>query len=365
MGVVLLLAYTLVSFFCILNYKLDPSQWKLQVGYFAYLYFAIILLLYPFLVNSYEVAPDYKVRNEKFYRLVAWIYVGLSAFACTVYFPVAYEAIVNPNWMELYLDAHEEVEGTMFTKFANLFFHLRYLGIALLYYYSSQSGCGRLLKVSLWIMSILPLCLVTISNASRGGFVEIFVVFIIAFSIYRHKISKKTMRVLKTCALIFIPAMVVYLSVVTIARFEGTNYAETTADTVIVYLGHSMLSFVYGIADSINRFSWGGYFLGTETVRGISNGTHVGSGFFTIVGNLYWDFGPLLTIVVILLINKFWKKMSKNTIGLPEAFLLITYGMTLYRGIFVLGLGWGIQLIEGFIIYFLLRFFQRKTNAKC
>lgn len=363
MGVILILAYTLVSFFCVINYNLNPSQWKFQLIYFIYLYVAIVLLLSPFLSKSCEVKNDFKVKSESFYKLVAWIYIALSTVACIVYYPEAREAIVNPNWADLYLDAHEEMEGTLFTKFANMFFHLRFLGITLLFYFTSVKNCGRILKVSLLIMAVLPLVMVTISNASRGGFIEIFVAFVLSYSIFRNYLSANTLRLLKFFSLIVIPFVIIYLSAVTIARFEGTNYAETTGDTVIVYLGHSMLTFVYGIADTINNYAWGAYMFGTETVQNFANGTHVGSGFTTIVGNLYWDFGPVFTIILIWLFNRFWKKMSKRPVGIPEAFLLITYGMTLYRGIFVLGRGWGVQLLEGFIIYFVLRFFQNRKKA--
>lgn len=362
-GVFLLFCYTVVSFFCVINYNMDPSQWDFSALFFIYLFVAIILLLKPFLDNGYEIKAKSYVINQNFYKNVAWGYIFLATFASIVYLPIAREAISNPNWAELYLDAHEEKESTMFTKLANLFFHLRYLGVTLLFFFVSRKGTSLLFKTSLLMMTILPLCLVTIANASRGGFVEIFVVFIISLTLFRNILSKSVVKVLKILGLIVVPLAFLYLSAVTIARFEDTGYADTIGDTVIIYLGHSMLSFVYGIADTINQFAWGGYMFGTEDPD-VKNGTHVGSGFITIVGNLYWDFGPIFTIIIILLINRFWNRVSRRNMGIPEFFLLLTYCMILYKGVFVLGKGWGVQLFEAFVIYFLLCKFQGKKRIK-
>ena len=362
LGIFLLSCYTAVAFFCILNYNLDPDQWNLNVIFFVYLYFAVLLLLKPFIDHSYDIHKGSIIANVAFYKNVAWCYIVLATIACVAYYPVARDAILNPDWASLYKDAHEETEGTIFTKLANMFFHLRFLGVTLLFFFLSQKGSGVLLRVALGIMVVLPLCLVTISNASRGGFIEIFVVFIVAYIMFRESIPLKYVRALKIFAGIVVPSAFIYLSAVTIARFEGTGYAETIADTIIIYLGHSMLTFVYGVADTINKFAWGGYMFGFEDASGSGNGTHFGSGFTTIIGNLYWDFGPVLSILLILLINKFWNKLARRKMGIPEIFLVLTYSMILYRGIFVLGKGWGVQYVEAFIIYFLLRHFQGKKK---
>ena len=364
LGVFLLACYTIVAFFCIINFNADPARWRLTDNgwYFLYLYIAVMMLLWPFLMNAYETRAKIET-DASLYKTVAWVYIILAAFACVVYFPVAYDAIVNPQWTDLYEEAHEVQERSLLIRMANLFFHLRYLGVTLLFFFMTKKGQSKLFKILLWVMALLPLLLVTISHASRGGFIEIFVAFLMSYLIFRNSLPKGVIKLLRVFVMVAVPLAVVYISAVTIARFEDSPFANSAEDSVIYYLGLSMLTFVYGVADSINKYAWGDYMLTSGFSPELAtNGTHFGASFTTIVGSLYLDFGPIVSILLILLFNMFWKKLSKRTIGIPEAFMLITWGQTLFRGVFVLGRTWGIQLIEALIIYVLLRWLQKRRT---
>ena len=366
LGTFLLLCYAICAFFCIINYRDDPHHWHLAENswWFIYLYVAIILLLLPFLTYDYEIKPGINI-NSAFYRQVAWIYIIMAAIACVVYIPVAYEAIANPNWSDLYDEAHEETQRSLLSKLPNMFFHLRFLGITLLFYFSTKKVKDSLFISLLWIMALLPLLLSTISQASRGGFIEIFTAFFMEYLIFKKALPTKLIKKLKYLVLATIPMAVMYLWAVTFSRFNDSYFADSAEGSIINYLGQSMLYFVYGVADSIKKYGWGDYMLTTGASENLSmNGTHFGTNFITIIGNLYLDLGPVFAVVFILVFNLFWKKLSKRNIGIPEAFLLITWGQTIFRGVFVLGRGWMIQLIEAFVIYALLRWLQTDKNDK-
>ena len=94
---------------------------------------------------------------------------------------------------------------------------------------------------------------------------------------------------------------IVYLIIIAFSRFSsvGSTYGGDVNASLIYYSGHSMLTFDDGIADSIKRYLWGDFFIGSESIQGKDVdsmlGTHFGSRFFTYIGGFYLDFGPIFT----------------------------------------------------------------------
>ena len=364
-GTFLLISYTVVAFFCYFNYKSDPRYWLLSLLPFIYLFVVVVILFIPFLSKRVKIIENpIRDKNKRLYRAITWGYIIISLYSCTVYLPQVIEIIRNPNWLELYTEAHEEVDSSIFVKIANLFFHIRYLGLVLLFSYLINKNKKPLFMLLLGISAVLPIVLVTVKDASRGGFVSLFISLIIAYLMFKDKLSDSLKKWLKITTIAVLPASIIYLSVVTVARFEDNPYVENAGGTVLYYLGHSMLTFAYGIFDSISRFSWGGLMFKLGPVAELSQvdsyyGTHFGTAFYTIVGALYLDFGPVFTILLAIFISSFMINVTRRRLDVPDAFLILTYAITLFNGVFVLGRGYGIQWVESFFIFFMLKFVQR------
>ena len=365
-GTFLLISYMVVAVFCYLNYTSDPRLWHLSLLPFLYLFVVVVILFSPFLSKRVRVTENpIGNKNEHLYKTITWGYIIISLYSCTVYLPQVIEIIRNPNWLELYEEAHEDVDTSIFVKFANVFFHIRYLGLVLLFSYLAKKRNHPLFLIVLGVSAILPVVLVTMKNASRGGFVSLFMSLIVVYLLFKDQLSGKLKKRLKIITLTVLPASVLYLSVVTVARFENNPYIESAGNTVLDYLGHSMLTFAYGIFDSISRFSGGGFMFDAGPIAKMSSpfdpfyGTHFGSSFFTIVGALYLDFGPIFTILIALIISRFMLGISRRNLDVADVFILLTYAMTLFNGVFVLGRGYGIQWIETLFIYFMLKIAQR------
>lgn len=365
-GTFLLISYTVVAFFCYLNYKSDPSYWHLSLLPFIFLFVVVVILFTPFLSNRVKIRENpIRDKNKRLYRAITWGYIIISLYSCIVYLPQVIEIIRNPNWLELYTEAHEEVNSSIFVKFANLFFHIRYLGLVLLFSYLIKKNNKPLFMILLGLSAVLPVVLVTMKNASRGGFVSLFVSLITVYLMFKDQLSDTLKKWLKIITITVLPASIIYLSVVTVARFENNPYVESAGGTVLDYLGHSMLTFAYGIFDSISRFSWGGFMLDFGPVSKMSSpfdpfyGTHFGSAFFTIVGALYLDFGPVFTIIIAIFFSRFIMGISRRRLDVADLFMILTYAMTIFNGVFVLGRGYGIQWVETFLIYFMLKIVQR------
>lgn len=365
-GTIITGVYASVAFFCIINYNLYKPKWHLELLPFVYLFCVYIFLVFPFI--KYDIKLKYNPifkHTADFYKKLSYIYIGLSTFSCIVYVPQVIDILLNPNWAELYLDAHEETESGLLIKIANIFFHIRTLGLVLFFSYLIKGNNNKLFIYLLGISSILPIILVTIKNASRGGFVALLISLLFVFVFYYNLIPVKTRKRIIYSSLIFGLVSYIYLVSVTNARFENNPYIDAET-SVIDYLGHSMLVFAYGIFDSINNYSWGGFMfkLGELAKSGIVMdsyyGTHFGSSFFTVVGDLYLDFGPFFTILISLLISQFFTNKAKYRFGIPETFLFMSYAIFLFNGVFVHGRGYGQQWIEILIIYYLLKKFQNK-----
>ena len=261
-GTFLLISYMVVAVFCYLNYTSDPRLWHLSLLPFLYLFVVVVILFSPFLSKRVRVTENpIGNKNEHLYKTITWGYIIISLYSCTVYLPQVIEIIRNPNWLELYEEAHEDVDTSIFVKFANVFFHIRYLGLVLLFSYLAKKRNHPLFLIVLGVSAILPVVLVTMKNASRGGFVSLFMSLIVVYLLFKDQLSGKLKKRLKIITLTVLPASVLYLSVVTVARFENNPYIESAGNTVLDYLGHSMLTFAYGIFDSISRFSGGGLYV--------------------------------------------------------------------------------------------------------
>ena len=174
---------------------------------------------------------------------------------------------------------------------------------------------------------------------------------------FEPSLPSKVGRWLKTIAIMIAPILILYFVQVSVSRFDvGTTEYESSNSSYIAYLGQSMLLFNYGVMDNISGFSEGGYMFDNEVKLGQIRGTHFGSGFITFIGCIYLDFGFWGTLLFALLTFFLLKALfNKRKLGIPELFILLTYVMFVFNGVFVSGRGYGHQWVEAFVIYILLK----------
>lgn len=364
-GIFLLFTYFVISVFCIVNYVNTYYIWDLTLAPFIYLLIVLYLFIKPFLKSDFKMDANL-LCNIKIYKLITNLYIVLSLYSCVVYLPIAIDAILNPDWTELYNKAHLEKDSNIFTKLANLFLHVRYLGIVLFFVFLASHSVGKLYKALLGLMAFLPILLVCITQASRGGILTLIASFAIAYFFMKDFLSVKIRRVIQFFTSIIIPFIIIYILSVTISRFEESNLNIDATSSIVYYLGHSMLIFNYGIVDTINKFSYGAFMFNLPPLNAFYIdfddffGTHFGTDFFTFVGGLYLDFGPIITFIIALVSScYFGKKIRKKSIDIPDAFLIMTFAMFLFNGVFVVGRGYAIQWLETMLLYLLLKKVQK------
>lgn len=367
-GVLMLFVYAATAVFC--AFYFFEAQYKysnLYLWSFVYLYGVVVLFMRPFLIQKIKISHN-PLDNYPFYRYVTYVFIIFSLFSLFFYIPDVIDTIQAGEWRDVYY-ANKEEQGTSFiNKVANFTFHLRYLGMILFLSNLAKYPEKKLLNFLLGISAILPTVLVSIAHASRGNFVSMLLYFIVSLLLFKNIIPPRIQKKI-TIALMsfFLPIMAIYLISVTVSRFE---YGDISAeDSVLMYLGHSMLTFNCGLVDTIDNYAYGAFMFRGDSLANVPDfdsffGTHFGSAFFTFVGGLYLDFGPIGTVVIALLFPcLFIYKRNKN-LDIPDILLLMVYVMYILDGVFVMGRGYGFEWIEAFVVAFLLKILQRSLYGK-
>lgn len=360
---ILLLMYAMVSFCGIIYYQQGTEQWQFDIFYFLYLFFVFFIGVLP-IKNTSKIEVNYSpIRYSVFYKIVSWVFIGLSIYSCIVYLPQVIFVLTNPDWAELYADSHDESLAFSGSVLANAFFHIRYLGIVLFFSFLPEKK-SIFFKTILGIASFLPVTLVTLTKASRGGIVSLVVSLILSFMIFKPLYPHKTIKRVALIALILMPLAFIYFMAVSTSRFD-TN-SSTLEDSFLSYIGQPMLCFNYGVMDSITGYANGAYMFNIGDYGRLIKGCHFGSGFITYIGCLYLDYGFWGTIFIAALVAILVKAVinSRKRLGIPELFILVTYFMLLFNGVFILPPSYGQQWIEAAIIYLLLRLFENIFNPK-
>lgn len=365
---ILLSIYVVVSFFGIVYFLESPSAWNLSLFNLMYLFFVFCIFFIPVMQDEKTEVKECPLHYYSIYKKVGLFYIIIASYSCIVYLPQVYLALTNPNWAEIYNEAHDVIEGNIYTKLANLFFHIRYLGIILFFSFLTKKDEKKWFVIAMGLAAFLPVFLVAIIQASRGGVVALAISIALTFRMFSQALPKNVVRIIYKLALIAAPLMIIYFIAVSISRFEGVKAKEfdSTESSLIMYLGESMLYFDDGVMNGVTEYAHGGYILDIPERISQIRGDHFGVHFMTFIGCLYLDFGPLGTIIYALLIAAYWKLfMRKESFGIPELFFLLTYLMYLFNGVFVMGYGYGIQWLEAIFIYFALRiaeFIYKKIN---
>jgi hypothetical protein len=125
----------------------------------------------------------------------------------------------------------------------------------------------------------------------RVGMVALFANFAIVYLMMKDILPKYVKRTLIIAVSIIIPLILIYFIAVTVSRFEESSLNIDAGESMMYYLGHSMLTFNYGVMDTIQNYANGAYMFDCSSLKDIRFGTHFGTNFITFVGVLYLDFG--------------------------------------------------------------------------
>ena len=208
-----------------------------------------------------------------------------------------------------------------------------------------------------------------IQIAARGSLFFFVLLLIAVYLIYKDYIERKTRRSLIQLAAISGGVLFLYVLAITISRFADSD--SGSSGSLFMYFGQSMLNFNYGVADSLN-----GTYMGARTFRNILGlqdysfnadimlGTHVGTGFTTVIGSLCLDFGFIGTIVLGIVLPWLLMRLIKFDNSIGGVYIYIFYFHRMMNGVFVNGPGADSAYISMLIVYMVLFISMRLTMRK-
>lgn len=362
-GFVTIAFYLIVAICCIFEYIAEPHRWELTAWPFVYLFIANLILFLPLFSSSDKIAAKvYYNRsiNIPGLQIFCGIYIIFALITTICYFPLAWDSLQSGAWASI-RDSTDEEEFHLFQNpilniIANLSTHFTIAVIVIYFFLLTQPRISKAFKTTLLISTITPMALTALVIAARGHIFTLLFNFLLGFLCFRQYIPKRTKRTLLVWAIVFGGILGLYTIAVTIARF-----GQESDSSLLYYFGHSMLTFDYGLTDTIDTYGKGAY-----TFRRFVNyvvhdldwtlGTHFGTSFFTFVGSLYIDFGPLGTMIAVTLLAISVRVLiRKHNLDLADMFIYLFYISTVLNGALITAPDLGWRCLLAFIIYIMLK----------
>lgn len=367
-GFVTIALYLVVAVCCAFEYSTEPYRWQLTWWPFIYLFIANLILFLPLFPDSSRVATKvYYNRsiNLQGLQIFCGIYIVFALITTVCYLPLAWDNLQSGAWAMIRDNTYEEefqlFKNPLLNILANLSTHFTIAVIAIYFYLLTQPRVNKGFKTLLLTATVVPMILTSIVIAARGHIFTLLFNLLICFLCFRQYIPKRTKRTLTIWAIVFGSILILYTLAVTIARF-----GQESNSSLLYYFGHSMLTFDYGLTDTIDTYGKGAYTF-RRFVGYVSQdmdwllGTHFGTSFFTFVGSLYIDFGPMGTMVAVtILALTMLSLIRKRKLDLADIYLYLFYVSTVLNGALVIApdLGWRCLLM--FCIYVMLKILGKK-----
>jgi oligosaccharide repeat unit polymerase len=360
--------YCFIGFFSVLSVKLDLVD-SVGVSIFPYLFLILTYLVYfwPLMRKDrgFDIAKlEYDV-NEK-YAIFAVIYCIFALIAIYVMFPTVMQLLSSGNWME---NRQALYNGDLVFRYSNvieywslLFIdYLRLLALILgfIMIYNEQY---KKLAITMIILAILTRAMNAIYISSRGEFLDLALLVFSIYFVFAGRFEKNMRRLITVIIIIAVIAVIPYIIDVTVSRFGNMN----ASGSIISYLGQAPIVFNRGVSP-VHKYQFGNYSFGM--LWGIDNipqseiGGNWGTSFYTFVGSLYIDFGPVGTLLVGMVISFFaWYECQKPFLTISDVFIILFYFSTLMQGGLVLGRSYCYTIIASLLIYAFIKIFFEKIR---
>lgn len=362
LGVVLTALYALVSIMCVATIKINIFDWSITLWPFIYLFIAFIISARSFINNDINCS-NFKISSTK--SCIAIVLIMTIAAIINIYYSIGSITIspIGDEFADIYNDKESIAQSSntidWISKNINSYFALPF-SIVVFYLLSQESKSIIRLSLASLIIVFSALFINALSRGGRWYLVNYFSIMISGFLIQYKQINPNLRFKINLFICVFAIVFIAYLIIIAFSRFSsvGSTYGGDVNASLIYYSGHSMLTFNDGIADSIKRYLWGDFFIGSDYIQGKDIdpilGTHFGSRFFTYIGGFYLDFGPMLTLLLCVVIDKIIRR-KRIIRDLSDAYLICFFYVFIFMGVFVHGRGYGLSWILCFVLYFILK----------
>lgn len=371
--VILLSAYTLTSLLCAIYFVSGQKDYtQVSIIGFIYLFICVLLLLSPFRNFKLNIGNISTNVNNPIIKTLVYIYIVTGLVSIYYTLPDTIDLYRSGEWGLLRQALYEDEESVVlyhsaFERLAkNLHSYLNPLGVVMCFYYLSKWETNKFLTVILFVSWLFNAFLGATLVASRGLIVTLLLQFIMLFFLFKDSISKGVKKLLSVTMIILSIPVVLYMIAVSVSRFGE----DDAGNSVFAYLGHSMLNFNQNVLGTMHDYAGGRYFFsyfislfgGNPEIDLQALGYKGSTGFYTIVGDYYLDFGPIGTIIIFLLFTLLLRSlMQKKHLRLSNLILIMYFAFYYMRGVFVLGLGTALGMLMCLVVFFVVRIAEAKN----
>lgn len=361
----ILSVYTITAVLCSSYYIQNPTKYDLSIFNFIYLFVVFLVFIAPF-KNRNISGTSLFIPDSKLINTLCWMYILSSAIAMYYTLPDTIALFQDGNWNALRNDlyAGEDIQlyHSQLERIAkNISSYLSTFAGVMAFYQLTKPKVDKFMTCSLFIAWVLPSFLASTLVASRGMIVHLIFKIILLYIVFRGQIPSNRKKYLTIPMIAAFVGLIVYTIIVSISRF-GEEEASSSAT---FYLSHSMLAFNDGLMGHIQRYTGGSYFfswllnfLGLDGSYDLDNlGGTWGTAFITFIGCLYFDFGPIGTIIFAVVNSLLVYQVSRrNKYDLADITILLFFASYYLNGVFVSGPGGVISYIMAFVVYKILKF---------
>ena len=363
-------AFTVTSVMCALNSIYGNPEFR-NTTILPYIYLFVCIFVYLNAFRCFTLKDKLLLHETSGIKLLSWIFI-LSGIASIYYtLPSAVELIQSGEWGMLRQMVYEESDEVQLYQSAlerivkNIHGYLSPFGVVMCFYYLSDKSINRLKTALIWIAWIVPSFLGAMLVASRGLVVAQMLTIALCFVLFKDLISIKVKRIFTIVMIVFSIPVILYTIAVTVSRFGDDEAGSSAFD----YLGHSMMAFNHGIA-SMREFMWGNYSMSFfQKLFGIhshfdfkSAGYDAGTAFYTFIGCIYLDCGPIFTFLIGLVFFSVMRKfLTKRNLKVSDLVVIVFVLVNLTRGVFVWGKGYALSWVMMVVVFYIVKFVERSS----
>lgn len=363
LGIVLWLLYSVIGVFSVVCVQRGMFAMFLDTSIVPYIYLILTysISFFPFVHNKELQSSKLKIEIPLQYYIFAVLYIFMALVTIRLYLPRVRELISSGKWFKNIEDMYE---GRIVFPYSN---RVEYLCVQIVSYtrllalilgFSMLREGKSFAHGLLLIGSAVSTALLTALNISSRGLVLNCFMLAFAFFLYFRKQYDRKIRIFAWIALALgTITMIPVMSDITISRFTKNEASAA----LFRYFGQPPIVFSGGVS-GITQYGYGVNGFGTFFNQRISQsdiGGSWGTGFYTFVGWIFLDWGPLGTIIVVSIISwLLWKIMSKPEHEFSDLFLIFFVYYTLLQGVFVIGRSYCYQIIMAIVVYVFLKVFS-------
>lgn len=370
LGIFLMILFDLTAFFAILSYNrklIDVTEVTIFGLFFLVL--AYCLFAAPFLRREYVFGAEKVISTNRNYYLFALFYIIVTIVSIKCYLPTILNMLGGGfdwgtnrmafNNGELSFPYSNTIEYLCI----NLSSYLQLVALIVGFKMISEES-KKVLGFILLGCGILTDLMASMYNSSRGSILILGMLILGMYVFFNSSFEKNIKRFAIIAGAMISVVVVPYVIEVTVSRFSRS----AALNSIIFYFGHAPTTFAANIV-TIDKLSWGQYGLGR--LFGVTSfsqsavGGSWGDAFYTFVGWLYIDWGPigviLIGIAMYFLLNHLTKK---ETYLISDVFLFFFVYKTLLSGVFVIGRNYCYTIVSSLIIYVILRIFMDKYEYR-